>query len=171
MADAVRSILAADAAAGAPGIDVVFLAAFPIQARQIRPQISYQYRGPLPVYATSHVYAGLVNASQDLDLEGVVFTDMPWVLSPESVEPEIQRTFEQQWRELREGYNRLFAFGIDAYRLLPYLGPTRGTTQATIAGVTGELRIEADGRIAREGAWAQFRDGVPVSLGRSGTRP
>jgi hypothetical protein len=117
------------------------------------------------------VYAGVPSASQDLDLEGVVFPDMPWVLSPERVEPELQQALGREWRELREGYNRLFAFGVDAYRLLPYLGPAGGKAGAAIAGVTGELRIDGDGRVAREGAWAQFRDGVPVPLAGSGTSP
>jgi hypothetical protein len=153
-------------AAGAAGSDVdfVFLAGSPAQARQVRPQVSFQGGAGLPIYATSHVYAGVPDPRQDQDLEGVVFADMPWVLYPGTVDPALQRSFEQNWRELRDGYNRLIAFGVDAYRLVRELGRLRAGPGAAYDGVTGRLTLDAGNRLVRELAWAQFRGGVPVPL-------
>jgi hypothetical protein len=152
--------------------DVIFLAAFPAEARQLRYQIAQQQGGHLPLYATSHVYSGTPDPRQDLDLEGVNFADMPWVISPERVEPGMQRTFAQNWPELRDGYNRLFAFGVDAFRLLPHLSPTRAaTTSGTLSGVTGRLALDSGNRVMREPSWAQFRNGVAVPLGSPDATP
>ncbi len=164
------------APASAPGgagsdVDFVFLAAFPAQARQVRPQIAFQGGGALPVYATSHVYTGVPDPRQDQDLEGVIFPDMPWVLYPTAVDPALQRTFEQSWKDLRDGYNRLIAFGVDAYRVLPELGRLRANPGAAYEGVTGRLKLDAGNRLVRELAWAQFRGGVPVPLGGSAGAP
>ena len=151
--------------------DFIFLAAFPAQARQLRPQIAYQNGGLLPVYATSHVYAGIPDPRQDQDLEGIIFADMPWVLYPSEVEPGLQRSFEQNWRELRDGYNRLFAFGVDAYRVLPQLARLRASPGLAVNGVTGRLKVDSGDRIVRELSWAQFRNGVPTPIGGPAVLP
>ncbi len=56
-------------------IDFVFLAATPQQARQIKPTLAFQYAGDLPVYATSHLYTGTNNPTQDQDLNGIRFCE------------------------------------------------------------------------------------------------
>jgi hypothetical protein len=163
----------ADPRAAMPGSarsapDVVLLAAFPGQARQVQPQIAGQPQGPLPVYATSHVYTGVPDPTQDRDLEGIIFADMPWVVSPSAVAPDLQRSFQESWPELRQGYNRLFAFGVDAYRLLPELTRLSSAGTPPVAGVTGQLSLDRGNRIVREPAWAQFRGGVPVAVAPPG---
>lgn len=172
MASAVQSLLRS-AAQGAPdrGFDAVFMAAFPPQARQLRPQLAYQAGADVPVYATSHVYAGVPSPTQDLDLEGVVFGDMPWVLQPAAVEPGLQGALERHRRELREGYNRLLAMGVDAYRLLPTLERLGTSPGAHVDGVSGRLSVGADRHVIRELTWAQFRSGSPTVLEPIGVRP
>ena len=60
----------------------MFLAATPQQARQIKPTLAFQYAGDLPVYATSHLYTGTNNPTQDQDLNGIRFCETPWLLNP-----------------------------------------------------------------------------------------
>lgn len=166
-------IAATPSAAGSLGaeVDFVFLAGSPAQARQVRPQIAFQGGAALPVYSTSHVYAGVPDPRQDQDLEGVIFADMPWVLYPTAVDPALQRSFEQNWKDLRDGYNRLIAFGVDAYRVVRELGRLRASPTASYEGVTGRLRLDASNRLTRELAWAQFRGGVPLPLSEAAGAP
>lgn len=170
IAQAVRDALQPGARPGSSA-SLVFLVGSPAQARQVRPQISAQGGASLPVYATSHVYGGVPNPQQDQVLDGVVFTDMPWVLHPEAVDPALQQAFEQNWKELRDGYNRLIAFGIDAYRVVRELGRLRASPTAAYEGVTGRLRLDAGNRIVRDLSWAQFQGGVPVPLTARATAP
>ncbi|UCE89673.1 MAG: penicillin-binding protein activator, partial [Pseudomonadota bacterium] len=62
-------------------VDFIFLAAYPRQARQIRPQLKFYHAAYVPVYATSHIFTGNLNTEKDRDMDGVVFGDMPWVLT------------------------------------------------------------------------------------------
>ena len=77
MSPSVRSLLNRSA-----GMDMIFMAAFPTQARQIRPTLKFFDAGQVPVYAMSHLYDGKPLPTDGHDLDGVVFGDMPWILSP-----------------------------------------------------------------------------------------
>ena len=63
-------------------VDFVFMAAFPAGARQLMPQLAFHHGAELPVYATSHVWSGVPDPTNDRDLDGVVFGDMPWLVAP-----------------------------------------------------------------------------------------
>lgn len=152
-------------AAAAPvrqGADFIFLAAFPLQARQINPQIGYHDTGRLPVYSTSHVYSGSVQREADHDLDGIVFCDMPWVLDSGRPLSALQSTVQRNWPQNAAAYPRLYALGIDAYHVIPYLNRLRAQRFTRFEGETGSLRIEPDGRVHRQLVWARFSDGAPV---------
>jgi outer membrane PBP1 activator LpoA protein len=55
---------------------------------------------------------------------------------------------------------RLFAFGMDAYALLPYLDWLLAHPDAYLDGATGQLTADPFGRIHRLMSWARFVNGV-----------
>jgi uncharacterized protein len=135
--------------------DFLFLGARPSEALLIRPQLRFHYAGTLPVYSTSHLYDP-ANAD-NTDLDGVLFADMPWRVGAGDQE------FMAQFRVFGAGAldrnGRLYAFGADAYRLVPLLHNRSETLASGIQGVTGLLRVGADGRLHRELAWGRFQRG------------
>lgn len=146
-------------------LDFIFLAGFPREARLLRPQIIFLRAPDLPIYATSHVFAGVPEPQHDLDLDGIVFNDMPWVLDPDSGEDELRERVLALWPAAREGFIRYYAFGADAYRLhrrIFRLVDRAG--EAALSGRTGQLTVQADGRVRIEMAWARFRNGTPEAL-------
>jgi len=145
----------------AAGIDFVFMVATPLEGRQIHPQLA-QEAGDLPIYATSHVYSGSRAAEADQDLDGVIFPDMPWILTPErvSMRQVIARHFAQTLRE----QSRLLAFGVDAYELVSRLAGLQMDPVRGYEGVTGTLQLDGAGRIQRKLVWGRFSAGVPVLL-------
>lgn len=151
-------------------VDFVFLAAFPPQARQLRPQLKFFDAGQIPVYATSHVYSGQIDAARDRDMDGVIFGDMPWTLPPSA---ELRAAVERNWPESSAQYARLYALGADAYQLVPVLLRLQKFPHEQFSGATGQLRLDADHRVVRQLAWARFVTGVPRLLdtlpGMSGT--
>jgi len=140
-------------------VDLVFMAAFARQARQLRPQLKFYRASDLPVYATSHVYSGKSSPRQDRDLDGVMFGDMPWVISPDVAEPALQQAIQQSWADTAATYNRLVAFGVDAYRLIPHLRRLQVQPYAPFEGVTGSIVLDDSNRVSRALEWAQFRRG------------
>ena len=145
--------------------DVIFMAAFPIAGRQIIPQLRFHDAGQIPVYATSHVFTGSVNPAADADMNGVAFPDLPWVLAPDGGIASIKTLINDNFRAASSVYQRLYAFGADAFNLVPHLARLAYEDQAEFHGATGTLSMSADGRITRKLPWGKFIDGKPELLG------
>ena len=145
-------------------LDFIFLAGFPREARLLRPQINFLRAPDLPIYATSHVFTGVSDPQHDLDLDGIVFNDMPWALNQPSDDDALRERIVALWPAASEGFTRYYAFGVDAYRLqrrLYRLAARPG--EASLAGQTGRLTIGPDARVRIEMAWARFQNGLPVA--------
>lgn len=143
-------------------VDVILLAAFPDDARQILPQLRYFGAGELPVFATSHVYAGSLNAERDLDLDGLVFGDMPWLFGAADLDS--YNLVRRTWPTQAGSFARLYAFGIDAYRILPYLARLRQQSNLRVPGVTGDLWMDPSGVLHRNMTWMKFVNGIPTPV-------
>lgn len=143
-------------------IDFIFLAGFPAQARQIQPELAL--RASVPVYSTSHIYTGINEGQADHNLNGITFGDMPWILDAASESARLRDAVLQTWPENARAYMRFYAFGIDAYRIVPHLEFLRSHSFARFAGETGSLRLDPYGRIHRQLIWARFVNGRPVLL-------
>lgn len=141
--------------------DFIFLYATPEQGRLIKPQLVFYRAEYLPVYATWDIYAGHPNPSQDRDLEGIRFCDLPWLLQGEHEAAPTVADFEAKWGPHSGAYLRLAALGIDAYRIPSRLLGIGGR----YAGVSDILTLDDSGRIRRQLTCAEFRQGVPVIYG------
>ncbi len=142
-------------------IDLIFIAALPRQARQIRPQLKFFYAADVPVYATSHVYTGIPNPSTDRDLNDIFFCDMPWTLNADQANDSLWQSIEAATTENINPLKRLYALGIDSYNLLPHLPRLSKYRYQHFTGETGFLRIQENNRLFRGLQWAQFVRGTP----------
>jgi hypothetical protein len=139
-------------------IELVLMVATPEPARALVPLLAFYYAGDIPVYATSHVYAGNPDPERDADLDGTWFVDLPWLAG--SANPLKQKM--EQHREYQGGrFQRLYALGVDAYRLLPRLGVWQDNRNGRVFGETGSLVLNAANQVIREGEWLRFRGGRP----------
>ncbi len=142
-----------------PPFDVVLLATLPGEARSVVSMFRFYGLVQTPFYATSSIYSG-VPSPADKDLESVRICDIPWVVNPT---PEMVHA-TQQLRTLHPDIDlRLYALGVDAYRLIDELPVLASSSAATYAGLTGVLSLEGQ-RIKRVLAWGQFVNGQIVPL-------
>jgi len=137
-------------------IDFMFLAATPQQAQQIKPTMVFQYAGDVPVYATSHLFTNSNDHAQYMDLNGVRFCDTPWLLS--STDPLRQQVITQ-WPAAAGPLGRLYAMGVDAYRLAPRLSQLKTLPESRVDGLSGSLSMSPMRRVERQLPWAEFVDG------------
>lgn len=142
-------------------VDLIFLYADAGAGRLIKSQLKFHYSGELPVYATSVIYG--LDGRSNSDLNGVMFADTPWTISPPAWIADYPALFENYWPAQRR-QTRLHAMGYDAYHLVGNLFGAREQGMDEITGATGQLYLDVDGRVHRKLAWAQFENGVPVSL-------
>ncbi|MCQ4309615.1 penicillin-binding protein activator [Pseudomonas stutzeri] len=152
----VRSSGAASQPSRRQDVDFLFLAATPQQAQQVKPTLIFQYAGDLPVYATSHLHAATDNRTQYLDLEGIRFTETPWLLNAQLP---LRQEIERKWPQARGSLGRLYAMGADAYLLAPRLNQLLALPETQLDGLSGTLSITPDQRIERRLPWAEFHDG------------
>ncbi|MFK7731734.1 MAG: penicillin-binding protein activator [Pseudomonadales bacterium] len=141
-------------------IDLFFLIARPEQARSLKPILAFHYAGDVPVYSTSQVFAGLVRRHRDRDLNGIVFTETPWLLGHNS-------DLRQRINELlptKSSYARMQAFGVDAFGLAIRLGFLSRSPNSAYSGATGRLSLGDNMRIRRELDLAQFVAGKPRKI-------
>ena len=136
----------------------VFISMRPQQARLLLPQLKIANVGAR-VFATSHVHAVDANTALDRDLDGLEFCDAPWLFGPLPGRPDRSRIASQIASANGAGA-RLFAFGMDAYALLPYLDWLIAHPDAYLNGATGELTADSFGRIHRAVGWARFSNGI-----------
>jgi uncharacterized protein len=140
--------------------DFVFIGAQPTQGRSLRPALRFFLPNDLAVYATSDIFEPSTQANDDLN--GVVFPDMPWVISPDEVSTQLRESLTKYWPTRARARGRLYAFGFDAYRLVPLLRAGGRKDGLFVPGLTGRLTVDDHGRVHRELDWAQIQNGQPV---------
>ncbi|MBU6247264.1 MAG: penicillin-binding protein activator [Xanthomonadaceae bacterium] len=143
----------------------IFISMRPEQARLLLPQLRVAHI-TLPVFGTSHIYGGTDDAGDDRDLEGVEFCDAPWLFDAQPGLPP-HAGIAALLPAARGSAARLFAFGMDAWNLTPYLGWLRDHPGSYLPGATGQLAADPFGHVRRVLVWAKFTDGVARPLSGS----
>jgi len=148
-------------------VDFIFIVASPIQARQLKPTLIHADARDLPVYSTSSAYdhEGDRNGKND-DINGLYFCDIPWVLSGED---EIKTFSSPIWPNMSTRASRLFALGVDAYRLQGRLAILQAAPESRVHGATGSLSLDEQRHVRRKLNWAEIKNGrlkeLPIFYG------
>lgn len=112
-------------------IDVIFIFAQPDLGRQIIPLLRFYYAGNIPFYSISAIYSGRPNPAKDKDLDGVTFTEIPWLIQ-----------LAENPAATPEQFERLYAVGRDAYLLSQTLPRLTALPAFPMYGATGALEID-----------------------------
>lgn len=133
----------------ADGADMIFLAASPTQARLIYPALTADEseENKPEVYATSHIYSGRPSPSLDNNLNGIIYTEIPYILNSKG--------------DVTHKYPRLYALGQDAFEISRHLEDLQAG--GAINGLTGKIHYKSDGSLHRSLQWATFNEGVPTA--------
>lgn len=132
----------------------VFLAAEADKARLLRPYIN----SALPVYATSQVFIGNTHTLTNYDIADVRFVDMPWMLQPDH--PAVM-IYPRSVTPLSPDMDRLYALGIDSYRLLQVISEHSEAKSLPLDGVTGRITLNGH-TFQREAVFAIMRQGQGI---------
>lgn len=130
---------------------LVFFATDIEKARKLRPYLPNN----LAVYATSQIFAGNGDTLVNFDLNEIRFIDMPWLLQAGSPDA---AAFPRASPPLATDHERLYALGIDAFRLVQVLLADQLKTALPLAGVTGRIRLNGH-TFGREALPAVFVQG------------
>ncbi|MDV6315996.1 penicillin-binding protein activator [Idiomarina sp. HP20-50] len=134
------------------------------QTRLLKPFIDVSvspFAEPIQVYASSASHE-LQNRLGDPDLNGIIFSDIPWLIKNEE-----KRQLLQQWLELRNGWDlslaRLTAMGYDSISLMRRLKMMQRMPGLTWSGPSGDLHLD-NNAVQRQLIWATFsKENVTLS--------
>lgn len=135
---------------------MVFFATDVEKTRAIR---AYLPNG-LAAYATSQLFIGNNDKLVNFDLDGIRFVDMPWLLQSDA--PAIM-VYPRANSALAIDHERLYALGIDAFRLINVLLANKAKTALPLEGVTGRIRLNGQ-TFQHEALPALFVQGLGQSL-------
>jgi outer membrane PBP1 activator LpoA protein len=92
----------------------------------------------LPCYGTSQLFTGNDEKLLNFDLNEIRFVDMPWLMQTDQT---AVTTYPHANPPLATDQERLYALGIDAYRLINVLIANQTKTTLPLSGVTGTIRL------------------------------
>jgi len=144
--------------------DVAFIAADMQVARFARPFLPQG----LPVFATAQSFDPRAGALENLDLDSVKYPEIPWFVERDH---SAVMSYARPLESLPAEYERLYALGIDAWRIIfalvsraPQTGEAARSNAkqpfAPIDGVTGRISLDGN-QFLRALPVIEMRDGKP----------
>ncbi|GJL71039.1 MAG: penicillin-binding protein activator [Nitrosomonas sp.] len=136
---------------------IVFLALGAKDSRLIR-----SYLNPsTPIYATSQIFISNNDALFNHDLNNTNFMDMPWLLQPDH--PAVM-AYKHYDTAMSKDQERLYALGIDAFRLMALMMRAHSAYEISLDGVTGHVYFVPPNQFIRESIPARFKNGKAVLI-------
>lgn len=143
-------------------IDAVYVIANSQQTRLIKPFFDVSisaFGNRLPIYASSRSYVVDESESQMRDLNGLVFTEMPWLVR--NTDPALHGLYDKIGEQQTQ-LKKLFAFGYDAHQLIYALQQLALLPKQTMKGLTGALSVTTENKIKRRLSWSRYQQGTIV---------
>ena len=145
-------------------IDAIFILSNVEETRLIKPQIDFHHAHNVMVYSLNSNYSGISDRVKDLDIEGIVFGEMPWIINHGTSIKSIRELIPKIKSNKGLVLDRLFALGIDTYGLLNHLDVLQENEDMSYHGVTGNLFINKQGQVIRQQKWFKMENALPRHL-------
>jgi outer membrane PBP1 activator LpoA protein len=142
-------------------IDVIYILGDATETRLIKPYLDVNvstFADRIPLYASSKSHSKQIDRTDKGDLDGLYFTELPWMLNGQIANQSLRQQYNSLWPEQVDISQRLFAMAYDSVALLDDLNQLRVFPGKQYSGLTGQLSIASDGQINRQLNWAQYKD-------------
>jgi outer membrane PBP1 activator LpoA protein len=143
-------------------VDAVYIIANQEELTLIRAMIDMEVGNRISassVYASSRSNFSSTGPDFRLEMEGIRFSEIPLLAGSNS------RVFQTALKEFNGDYSqvRLYAFGMDAWKLINSLAEIRQLPNYQIKGYTGTLTANNECVINRKLSWLEYRQGSIVA--------
>ncbi len=145
-------------------IDMIYLVGTAAQTRLIKPYIDVNtspFADIIPVYASSRSHSNFNDknsSSSTNDLQGLTFTQMPWLLNSKQQNKPLTKLSERLWPKRTDSLSRIFAMGFDSYNLLGKVSQMKRAPYVRHFGQTGTLKLNAENVITRSLIWGRYQN-------------
>lgn len=147
-------------------IDMFYLVGTPEQTRLVKPYIEVNispFAEIIPVFASSRSHSTQSDYSSNSDLQGLTFTEIPWLLANEQ-NAQLAALSRQLWPKRSDGLSRLFAMGYDSYQLMSKIPLMQQAPYLQHWGQTGILKLGNNNILTRSLLWGVYDNNKVVSI-------
>jgi outer membrane PBP1 activator LpoA protein len=141
-------------------IDMIYLVGSPKDSRLLKPYIDVNispFAELVPIFSSSRSHGANTNESDNRDLSGLVFTEIPWLLPSKQQNRSLVQTSKQLWPKRTESLEKIFAMGFDSYALASKLPAMKQLPYVRHYGQTGTLKLNDDNILTRSLLWGRYR--------------
>jgi len=141
-------------------IDMIYLVGSPKDSRLLKPYIDVNispFAELVPIFSSSRSHGTNTNESDNRDLSGLVFTEIPWLLPSKQQNRALVQTSKQLWPKRTESLEKIFAMGFDSYALASKLPAMKQLPYVRHYGQTGTLKLNDDNILTRSLLWGRYR--------------
>ncbi|WP_392566470.1 penicillin-binding protein activator [Utexia brackfieldae] len=111
-----------------------------------------------PIYTSSRSNSANTSTDYRFEMDRVQFSDMPLLVDDNDILSQLPKNIQQDY-----SLARLYAMGIDAWRLANQFQAVQTNNQADIDGVTGQIIVSPGCQINRALTWKIYRQGKVLS--------
>jgi hypothetical protein len=141
-------------------IDMIYLVANPAQTKLLKPYIDVNtspFSSVIPVFASSLSHSINDDKSDNRDLTGLIFTEIPWLLLSKQQNKSLAHLSNDLWPQRTDSLERIFAMGYDSLLLANKIPLMQQSNYIRHYGQTGILKLDYDNILTRSLIWGQYR--------------
>ncbi|MDX2370445.1 MAG: penicillin-binding protein activator [Colwellia sp.] len=152
-------------------IDMIYLIGSASQTRLVKPYIDVNtspFATIIPVFASSRSHSNFdynnnSNGSTN-DLQGLTFTQMPWLLTSKQQNKNLAQLSHKLWPKRTDSLSRIFAMGYDSYNLLNKASLMQQAPYIRHFGQTGVLKLNDSNVLTRSLIWGRYQNDKVIQI-------
>ena len=141
-------------------IDMIYIVGSPVQTKLLKPYIDVSispFANVIPVYASSRSHSLRIDPRDARDLNGLTFTEMPWLLASKQQNKALAKKAQQLFPKRSDSLQRIFAMGYDAFNVTDTLYLMKAQPYVRHYGQTGILRLNDNNILTRSILWGRYQ--------------
>jgi len=151
-------------------IDMIYLIGSAAQTRLVKPYIDVNtspFATIIPVFASSRSHSNFDynnNSSSTNDLQGLTFTQMPWLLTSKLQDKDLAQLSHKLWPRRTDSLSGIFAMGYDSYNLLNKAELMQQAPYIRHFGQTGVLKLNHNNVLTRSLIWGRYQNDKVIQI-------
>lgn len=140
-------------------IDMIYIVGSPLETKLLKPYIDVSispFSDIIPVYASSRSHSVKTDKSDNQDLSGLAFTEIPWKISSKQQNKILAEQTKTLWPNRSDSLQTIFAMGFDSLSLIDKISAMKSKPYVRHYGQTGILQLDANNILKRSLVWGKY---------------
>lgn len=141
-------------------VDMIYIVGSSVQTKLLKPYIDVNispFAESIPVYASSRSHSAKHDTSDNQDLTGLTFTEIPWLLPSKQRNNNLFSLTQKLFPERSDSLQGIFAMGYDSLALVDKLGHMQAHRYIRHFGQTGILKLNENQLLTRSLLWGRYQ--------------